>query len=176
MEWRWRWMVWVRILSAGVFPWITLSLRVHLVAGAVLNWGNRQPTVVAVHLRFFFPRFLFPLWVRFFFLGGLMAQEESGCRDFTALVGVGEEFCGVMVWGLLVFLLLLLGFRFPRFLLPLWVRFLGRVAGCTLISLTTLVGVIGGLRLLGTGAGASLRTVLTVSSRTLVAGCSESAC
>ena len=176
MEWRWRWMVWVLILSAVVFPLITLSLRVHLVAGAILNWGDRQPTVVAAHLRFFFPRFLFPLWVRFIFLGDLLAQEESGCRDFTALVGVGEEFCGVMVWGLLVFLLLLLGFRFPRFLLPLWVRFLGRVAGCTFISLTTLVGVIGRLRLLGTGAGASLRTILTASSRTLLAGCSESGC
>ena len=93
MGWRWRWMVWVRILSAGVFPWITLSLRVHLVAGAVLNWGDRQPTVVAVHLRFFFPRFLFPLWVRFFFLGGLTAQEELGCRGRTVSIGVGEGFC-----------------------------------------------------------------------------------
>ena len=45
------------LLCRGL-PWNTLSLRVHLVAGAVLNWGNRQPTVVAVHLRFFLSAFL----------------------------------------------------------------------------------------------------------------------
>ena len=67
MEWGWWWMFWVRIFFAGGLPWITLTLRVHLVEGAILNWDARQPTVVAVLLRFFFPRFLFPLWVRFSF-------------------------------------------------------------------------------------------------------------
>ena len=42
-------------------------------------------------------------------------------------------------WALLAFLFLLLGFRFPLFLLPLWVRFFARflvgVAGSTLFKL-----------------------------------------
>ena len=120
----------VEVLGSDLFCW-GVPLDYTLIAcapcrGAILNWGARQPTVVAVLLRFFFPRFLFPLWVRFFFLGGLMAQEESGCKDFTASVGVGEEFCGFMIWGLLIFVLLLLGFRFPRFFVTPMGRFLGQ--------------------------------------------------
>ena len=101
-----------------------------------------------------------------------MAQKESVCRGRTVSIGVDEGFCMILVWGLLAFLLLLV-FRFPRFLLPLWVRFLGRVAGCTLINLTAFVGVIVGQRLPNTGARASFRTVLTVSFRALAGGCSD---
>ena len=86
-------MLWVWILFVGWDTWITLSWRMHPVAGAVLVFDAGQPAFVVVFLLFFFPRFLFPLCVRFFFLRGLVAMRELGRRDRTVPIGVGERFC-----------------------------------------------------------------------------------
>ena len=56
------------------------------------------------------------------------------------------------IWALFDFLFLLLGFRLPLFLLPLWVRFLVGVAGFTLFNLTDSVGVSMEPQLPDTGA------------------------
>ena len=86
---------WLRVLFIDWDAWITLSWRVHLVARAVpaLVFDAGQPAFVVMVLLFFFPRFLFPLCVRFFFLSGSVAVREPGRRGRVLPIGVGKGFC-----------------------------------------------------------------------------------
>ena len=91
----WGRVLWVWVLFIGWDAWITLSRRVHRVAGAepVLVFDAGKPAVVVIFLLFFFPRFLFPLCVRFIFLRGLVAVGEPGHRGRMLPIGVGGGLC-----------------------------------------------------------------------------------